>query len=226
MPGDPVDSVLIPTPVGDARAHLSTPAAGTPTAALLLGHGAGGGVGAPDLLAARRAAIGVGLAVALVEQPYRVAGRRSAPPAPRLDLAWKAVVEWLIAHQLNGCSLVVGGRSSGARVACRTAHATAARGVLCLAFPLQPPARAGSERIAPSRQPELDGVGVPVLVVQGRSDRFGMPAGRPGRQVCAVEGDHGLKRDLPRIGEAVAGWLRSLALSDSAETGGECRRRA
>jgi uncharacterized protein len=227
MPGDSVDSVLIPTPIGDARAHVSLAAAGTPArAALLLGHGAGGGVGAPDLLTAQQAALGMGLAVALVEQPYRVAGRRSAPPAPRLDLAWTAIVEWLAAHQLNGCSLVVGGRSSGARVACRTARATAARGVLCLAFPLQPPARAGSSRIAPSRQPELDGVGVPVLVVQGRSDRFGMPAGAPGREVCEVEGDHGLKRDLPRIGEAVAGWLRSLALSDSAATGGECRRRA
>jgi predicted alpha/beta-hydrolase family hydrolase len=208
-----MDTVLIPTPLGDARAHLTLPDRPPVRGALVLGHGAGGGVGAPDLLAAQRAALGVGLAVALVEQPYRVAGRRSAPPAPRLDLAWMAIVEWLVADQLNGYSLVVGGRSSGARVACRTAAATAARGVLCLAFPLQPPARAGSERIAPSRQPELDGVGVPVLVVQGSNDRFGMPRGAPGREVRVVDGDHGLKRDLPRIGEAVAGWLRSLALS-------------
>jgi hypothetical protein len=214
MPGDSVDTVLIPTPLGEARAHVTRPADGPPSrGALVLGHGAGGGVSAPDLLAAQRAALAVGLAVALVEQPYRVAGRRSPPPAPRLDLAWTVIVEWLVAHQLNGCSLVVGGRSSGARVACRTAQATAAHGVLCLAFPLQPPARAGSERIAPSRQPELDGVGVPVLVVQGRNDRFGMPADAPGREVRVVEGDHGLKRDLPRIAEAVTGWLRSLALS-------------
>ncbi len=213
MLGDAVDTVLIPTPVGDARAHLTLPADGPPArAALLLGHGAGGGVGAPDLLAAQRAALGAGLAVALVEQPYRVAGRRSAPPAPRLDVAWTAIVEWLAADQLNGYSLVVGGRSSGARVACRTARATAARGVLCLAFPLQPPARAGSDRIAPSRQPELDGAGVPMLVVQGRNDRFGIPTDGPGREVLVVDGDHGLKRDLPRIGEAVAGWLHSLAL--------------
>jgi uncharacterized protein len=213
MPGDSRDTVLIPTPVGEARAHVTLPADGPPArAALVLGHGAGGGVGAPDLLAAQRAALGAGLAVALVEQPYRLAGRRSAPPAPRLDLAWTAIVQWLAAHQLNGCSLVVGGRSSGARVACRTAQATAAHGVLCLAFPLQPPARTGSDRIAPSRRPELEGVGVPVLVVQGRKDRFGMPPGAPGREVVVVEGDHGLKRDLPRIGEAVAGWLRSLTL--------------
>jgi hypothetical protein len=151
--------------------------------------------------------------VALVEQPYRVAGRRSAPPAPRLDVAWTAIVEWLAGDHLNGYSLVVGGRSSGARVACRTARATAARGVLCLAFPLQPPARAGSDRIAPSRQPELDGAGVPVLVVQGRNDRFGMPMNGPGREVLVVDGDHGLKRDLARIGDAVASWLRSLALA-------------
>jgi predicted alpha/beta-hydrolase family hydrolase len=209
-----IDPVLIPTPVGEARVHVTLPADGPPArAALVLGHGAGGGVSAPDLLAAQWAALGAGLAVALVEQPYRLARRRSPPPAPRLDLAWTAIIEWLGAHQLNGCSLVVGGRSSGARVACRTAQATAARGVLCLAFPLQPPARAGSDRIAPSRQPELDGVGVPVLVVQGRNDSFGIPTAAPGREVLVVDGDHGLKRALPRVSEAVADWLRSLALS-------------
>jgi uncharacterized protein len=214
MHGEAVDTVLIPTPGGEARAHLTLPTADPPArAALLLGHGAGGGVGAPDLLAARRAALGMGLAVVLVEQPYRVAGRRSPPPAPRLDVAWTAIVDWLAADQLNGYSLIVGGRSSGARVACRTARATAARGVLCLAFPLQPPTRAGSDRIAPSRQPELDEAGVPVLVVQGRNDRFGMPGNGPGREVLVVNGDHGLKRDLPRIGDAVADWLRSLALA-------------
>jgi predicted alpha/beta-hydrolase family hydrolase len=214
MPAGSVDTVLIPTPVGDARAHVTLPADGPPArVALVLGHGAGGGVGAPDLLVAQRAALGVGLAVALVEQPYRLAGRRSAPPAPRLDLAWTATVQWLANHQLNGCSLVVGGRSSGARVACRTARATAARGVLCLAFPLQPPARAGSAKIAPSRQPELDAVDVPVLVVQGRNDRFGIPTDAPGREVLVVDGDHGLKRDLPGIGQVVADWLRALTLS-------------
>ncbi len=214
MPDDAVQTVLIPTPIGDARAHVTTPGdSRSARAALVLGHGAGGGVSAPDLLAAQRAALGEGLAVVLVEQPYRVAGRRSPPPAARLDLAWTAILEWLGAHQLSGCPVVVGGRSSGARIACRTAQATAAHGVLCLAFPLQPPARVGSQRIAPSRQPELDRVGVPVLVVQGRNDRFGMPAAGPGREVVTVEGDHGLKREPHRIGEAVAPWLRELPLA-------------
>jgi predicted alpha/beta-hydrolase family hydrolase len=214
MPGGSVDSVLIPTPAGDARAHVTMPAPAKPAgAALVLGHGAGGGIGARDLLAAQRAALEAGLATALVEQPYRVAGRRSAPPAPRLDVAWMAIVEWLAARQLSGCALVVGGRSAGARVACRTARATTARGVLCLAFPLQPPARVGSDRLAPSRQPELDEAGVPVLVIQGRNDRFGVPAEGPGREVLVIDGDHGLKRDLPRVSGAVADWLRSLALS-------------
>jgi predicted alpha/beta-hydrolase family hydrolase len=213
MPDDFVETVLIPTPIGDARAHVTLPAdSGAARAALVLGHGAGGGVGAPDLLVAQRAALAEGLAVALVEQPYRVAGRRSPPPAARLDLAWKAVLEWLGAHHLSGCKLVVGGRSSGARVACRTADATGAVGVLCLAFPLQPPARAGATRVAPSRQPELDGVGVPMLVVQGRNDRFGMPGPASGREVLVVEGDHGLKREPSRIDEAVARWLRELSL--------------
>ncbi len=211
MPDAGADIVLIPTPLGDARAHVTSVAGAR--GALVLGHGAGGGVRAPDLLAAQRAALGAGLTVALVEQPYRVAERRSAPPAPRLDAAWMAVLQWLDAHRLGGSAVVVGGRSSGARVACRTARATGARGVLCLAFPLQPPARAGSDRVAPSRQAELDGVDVPVLVVQGRNDRFGMPAGAPGREVVVVDGDHGLKRDLPGIGEACGRWLGSLHLA-------------
>jgi uncharacterized protein len=211
MSDGPADIILVPTPLGDARAHVTSVAGAR--AALVLGHGAAGGVTAPDLLAAQRAALGAGLTVALVEQPYRVAGRRSPPPAPRLDVAWTAVLQWLGAHRLQSSAVVVGGRSSGARVACRTAQATGARGVLCLAFPLQPPARSGSTRIAPSRQPELDGVEVPVLVVQGRNDRFGMPVGAPGREILVVDGDHGLKRDLPHIGEAVAGWLGTLPLA-------------
>jgi predicted alpha/beta-hydrolase family hydrolase len=211
---DPDTSVLIATPVGDARAHLSLPGDETPRGALVLGHGAGGGVGAPDLLTAQRAALAAGLAVALVEQPYRVAGRRSAAPAARLDIAWEAVLERLRGHELAPAagSIVVGGRSSGARVACRTAAATGAIGVLCLAFPLRPPARAGSDHSAPSRQPELDGAGVPVLVIQGISDRFGMPQPDPGREVIQVTGDHGLKRDQPVIGAAIRRWLETLPL--------------
>jgi predicted alpha/beta-hydrolase family hydrolase len=206
--------LVILTPAGDARAHLSLPLAAPPRAALLLGHGAGGGVAAPDLQAARRAAIDAGLAVALIEQPYRVAGRRSAPVAATLDAAWTAVADRLRGHELSGCALVTGGRSSGARVACRTASATGSAGVLCLAFPLQPPARAGSDRVAPSRQSELDDAGVPVLVVQGHSDRFGMPNADLARhrEVVQVEGDHGLKRQHGLITEVVARWLGELSL--------------
>src|SRR3954465_3227858 len=112
-----------------------------PRGARRLGHGAGGGVQAPDLQSASKAALDQGFAVALVEQPYRVAGNRPTPPAARLDPPWIAVVEALQAVPLNGLLLITGGRSAGARVACRTATATGAAGVLCLAFPLQPPQR-------------------------------------------------------------------------------------
>src|SRR5947208_12462293 len=138
--------IEIDTPHGLARAHLH-PAA-EPRAALVLGHGAGGGVAARDLVTAKDVAVAAGVSVALVEQPYRVAGRRSPAPARQLDAAWTAVVERLRARELAGLELVTGGRSSGARVACRTAAATGAAGVLCLAFPLRPPGRPD----APSRQ--------------------------------------------------------------------------
>jgi len=107
-------------------------------------------------------------------------------------------------------TLVTGGRSMGARVACRTAAATGSAGVLCLAFPLQPPQRANTLRPAPSRLPELEAVTVPVLIIQGRGDRFGMPKSAPGRTVVTVAGDHGLKADLPAVGDAVADWLSGL----------------
>src|SRR5215217_9279058 len=122
----------IDTPHGPARAHLQPYE--HPRAALVLGHGAGGGVTAPDLVAAAEAASSEGFSVALVEQPYRVAGRRSPAPPRQLDAAWIAAVDYLRAGELRGLPLVVGGRSLGARVACRTADATGAIGVLCLAF--------------------------------------------------------------------------------------------
>jgi predicted alpha/beta-hydrolase family hydrolase len=116
----------------------------------------------------------------MVEQPYRVAGRRSPPRVPQLDEAWIAVVERLRAGEVAGLPLVVGGRSLGARVACRTADATAAVAVLCLAFPLEPPRRGG--KAPQSRLPEFDAVRVPTLVIQGDRDRFGMPPpGQPAR---------------------------------------------
>jgi uncharacterized protein len=207
------DVLTIVTTEGDARARLSAPD-GDPIGALMLGHGAGGGVDAPDIRTAARAALAAGWAVALVEQPYRVAGRRSPVPAPRLDAAWIEVAAVLTAADgpLGRCSLVTGGRSSGARVACRTAVRTGSIGVLCLAFPLQPPARASATTPAPSRQAELDGAGVPVLVMQGRSDRFGLPRSSRTlrREVVRVDGDHGLKRDHAAIATAITRWLGAL----------------
>ena len=184
------------TPHGPARAHLHP--ATDPRATLVLGHGAGGGVSAPDLKAATQAAVEEHVSVVLVEQPYRVAGRKSAAPAPQLDAAWIAVVEQL---ELDG-PLFVGGRSSGARVACRTAAATNAAGVLCLAFPLHPPGRPDKTRL-----PELQAVTVPVLIVQGESDPFGMPPEAPGRTVVRLRGNHGLKSDAPGLRAAVREFL-------------------
>jgi hypothetical protein len=197
-------TIAVDTPTGEAVAHLHR--VKSPRAALVLAHGAGGGVEAPDLVAAADAARAEGVAVALVEQPYRVAGRRSPASAKRLDEAWIAVVERLAERELGGLPLIVGGRSLGARVACRTVEATGADAVLCLAFPLQPPARKGKPP-SPDRLPELDAVTVPVLVVQGDRDRFGMPPSSRRREVAVVPGDHGLKADADAIGAAVRSWL-------------------
>jgi predicted alpha/beta-hydrolase family hydrolase len=196
----------IETAHGLARAHLH-PVEGRPRGAVVLGHGAAGGVEAPDLAAATEAALAEGFTVALVEQPYRVAGRRSPAPAHRLDMVWTEVIEHLRGGTLQTMPLVTGGRSLGARVACRTADATGAVAVLCLAFPLRPPRRSGT---APSRLPELEAVTVPVLVVQGERDPFGIPPVSTSRTVVQVAGDHGLKADLTAITNAVSTWLSHL----------------
>jgi predicted alpha/beta-hydrolase family hydrolase len=194
----------VESPSGPARVYLH--AADRPRAALLLGHGAGGGVEAPDLVAVKGVALAEGVSVGLVEQPYRVAGRRSPAPAAQLDAAWLAVVSRLRERELSGLPLLIGGRSLGARVACRTAGLTDAVAVVCLAFPLQPPRRAGAAP-APSRLPELDAVVVPTLVVQGTRDPFGTPPASTTRTVAEVTGDHGLKADLPALAAAVQSWL-------------------
>jgi predicted alpha/beta-hydrolase family hydrolase len=203
-------AVTIDTPRGQARAHLSLPGDAAASAALVLGHGAGGGIGAADIQVVAGAALARGFAVALVEQPYRVAGRRAPAPAAHLDDAWRSTIDQLRQRDLAGMALVTGGRSMGARVACRTAGATGSIGVLCLAFPLQPPARQGSISPPPSRRGELEAVTVPTLVIQGRSDRFGMPASAPARTVVQVAGDHGLKRDLDAVAAAAGRWLAHL----------------
>jgi uncharacterized protein len=199
-----VKALEIDTPHGPARAHLR--AAKDPLGALVLGHGAGGGIKAPDLVAATDAAGSAGFTVALVEQPYMVAGKKSQPAESKLDEAWIAVVEELRGGELGDLPLVVGGRSAGARVACRTAADVGAAAVLCLAFPLHPPGK--PER---SRADELDAVKLPTLVVQGDRDAFGKPEefgqGPSTRTLAEVPGDHGLKSDVEAVGAAVGEWL-------------------
>jgi predicted alpha/beta-hydrolase family hydrolase len=195
-------TLQVDTPHGPARVHLHS--VDRPRGALVLGHGAAGSVTSPDLVAATDAAGAEAVTVALVEQPYRVAGRRSPARAPQLDAAWTAVVEHLLDDALRGLPLVVGGRSLGARVACRTAEPLGAVGVLCLAFPLQPP---GVSR--PSRLPELDAVSVPTLVVQGERDPFGIPPAGARRTVTLVPGDHNL-RDAAAVAAAVRAWLPTV----------------
>jgi uncharacterized protein len=190
--------VDLDTPHGPARAHIHE--ANNPRAALILGHGAGGSIDSADLQAATEAALAHQVTVALVEQPYLVAGRRSAAPAPQLDTAWKAVIEQL---PLQGLALITGGRSSGARVACRTAAETNATAVLCLAFPVHPPGKPEKTRLS-----ELDAVTVPVLVVQGTADPFGMPPEAQNREVVAVPGNHSLAKSRDQVAAAVGDWLQ------------------
>jgi predicted alpha/beta-hydrolase family hydrolase len=205
---DPRVTVLdVDTPHGLARVHLHpAEAQAAARAALVLGHGAGGGVGARDLVKVTAVARAAGIAVALVEQPYRVAGRRSPAPAPQLDAAWLAVVDRVRDQELRDLPLIAGGRSSGARVACRTAADAGAIAVLCLAFPVHPPGRPEKTRL-----PELDAVAVPTLVVQGASDPFGMPPAAANREVVTVKGNHSLNTELQTIGEAVEAWFVAIS---------------
>ena len=168
------------TPHGLARAHIQP--VDEALGALALGHGAGGGINARDLATAAEVARGQGFSVALVEQ--------------------------LKAADFEGLPLVTGGRSAGARIACRTFRDTGSIAVLCLAFPVHPPQRASAKSPErPTRQPELDAVTVPTLVVQGVNDRFGMPTAGRTRTVVKVPGDHRLTTDLGAVGDAVRKWL-------------------
>ena len=186
------------TPVGLARVRLEE--ADSPRAALVLGHGAGGGIDSPDLAGATSAAREAGFTIALVEQPYRVAGRRSPAPAAQLDAAWLSVISQLPLEELP---LVVGGRSAGARVACRTAAEIGAAAVLCLAFPLHPPGRPEKSRLG-----ELEVVEVPTLVVQGERDPFGLPPSGPNRTVVTVAGTHSL-RSSSTVEAVVREWIET-----------------
>jgi uncharacterized protein len=202
----------VTTPVGTARCEVA--AARRPRATLVLGHGAGGGTGTPDLLALARELPEHGVTIVLVEQPWRVAGRKVAVPPPQLDLAWRAVVPAL---EVPG-PLLVGGRSAGARVACRTARDLGAVGCVALAFPLHPPGRHGVTRVG-----ELVEAGVPTLVVQGAKDPFGGPEEFPPEPATVATvpfADHSFRvaaaapltqrEAVGMVVEHVRGWLRTL----------------
>jgi predicted alpha/beta-hydrolase family hydrolase len=204
----------VETPHGPARAH-TTDAAGTVRGTLVLGHGAGGGIESADLVAVTAEAAGSGWRVVLVEQPWRVAGKRIAAAPPTLDGGWRAVLQHLRTVDVLSGPLVLGGRSAGARVACRTAAEHGAAGVLALAFPLHPPGKPEKSRAA-----ELTAVPVPLVVVQGETDAFGGPeevaavlAGQKGASVYAVPGDHALKRNVDVVAAAALSWLDELAQS-------------
>jgi uncharacterized protein len=191
--------LTLQTTRGPAAAAVTDPS-GPVLGLLVLGHGAGGGVDAPDLVAVHDAAVAAGVRVALVTQPYRVAGRRAPAPAGQLDEAWATVVSALRVPELP---LIVGGRSSGARVACRTATTLGAAGVLALAFPLHPPGKPEKSRAA-----ELP-VSVPTLAVNGDRDPFGVPSAAGAVEVSVRPGAvHDLRKDLPGTVAVVLEWLR------------------
>lgn len=198
----------VDTPSGAALVDLDQPRGAA--ALLVLGHGAGGSIDAPDLRAVQRAALEEGIAVARVTQPYRVAGRRAPAPAARLDEAWLAALAALRTRRgLARLPVVVGGRSSGARVACRTAAAARARAVVALAFPVHPPGRPEVSRLA-----ELELPPVPVLVLQGDRDPFGMPPPAPGRQVVVIAGaDHSLRQAPAALADALVRFVTSTVTS-------------
>ncbi|MFC9792252.1 alpha/beta family hydrolase [Streptomyces sp. NPDC057695] len=204
----------VPTDAGDAR--IAWHEAPAPRAVLALGHGAGGGIEARDLQALAAALPGRGVTVALVEQPWRVAGKKLAPAPKTLDTGWRGL--WP-ALARPGLPVIAGGRSAGARVACRTGRELGALAVLALGFPLHPPGR--PER---SRADELLGSGLPTLVVQGGNDPFGRPDEFPEGPYRLVEiphGDHGFalpkraplgqEEALELLVGGVADWIGSLA---------------
>ncbi len=208
VPG--VTERVLTTPVGEARLVIA--AARSARGVLALGHGAGGGIGARDLVALAAALPGEGITVVRVEQPWRVAGKKAAPAPATLDRAWLAA----LADLPRDVPLAVGGRSAGARVACRTAQDVGAAGVIALAFPLHPPGRPERSRLA-----ELTGAGVPTLVLQGERDPFGrpeeFPAG-PFELVAVAHADHGLsvpaahdqRETTERIVNTVRDWLGNV----------------
>jgi len=202
--------VEIGTGEGPARAEVERPSVGDPVFLLVLTHGAGGDPDSPDLLAVAGAALGLGGVVARVTQPYQVKGRRAPGPTDRQDAAWVEVIAALRAALGAGLPLIQGGRSNGARVACRTAAAVGARAVIALAFPLHPPGRPDRSRAA-----ELAAAGTDVLVVSGDRDPFGIPEGGGKVRVVVLAGEtHALPRRPAEAGRVAGSWLRELLAAD------------
>ena len=197
---------------GPARAEVERPAIGEPAFLLVLTHGAGADPGSPDVLAVAGAGLGLGGVVALVTQPYRVKGLRAPGSTDRQDAAWVEVIAALRAAVGMGLPLIQGGRSNGARVACRTARAVGALAVIALAFPLHPPGRPDKSRAA-----ELAAAGTDVLVVNGDRDPFGVPESTGRTQVVVLAGEsHPLSRRPGEAGRAVEAWLREVLAASGA----------
>jgi uncharacterized protein len=204
--------VEIGTSEGPARAVVERPAGGEASFLLVLTHGAGGGVGSPDLLAVAGAASSLGGVVARVTQPYLVKGRRAPGSPDRQDAAWVEVIAALRAALGAGLPLIQGGRSNGARVACRTAAAVGARAVIALAFPLHPPGRPDRSRAA-----DLAAAGTDVLVLNGERDPFGIPESTGRTRVVVLAGEaHPLSRHPGEAGRAAGAWLREVLAADGA----------
>jgi predicted alpha/beta-hydrolase family hydrolase len=199
------DHIVVETSAGPGWISLVRPA--NASAVLALTHGAGGGVGTADLYAVRDAVVAAGIAVALITQPYRVAGKATPPKPPVQEPPWLELIAALRRRRgFAKLPLVTGGRSNGARLACRTANDVQATGVVALAYPLHPPGRPDVSRLDELEQPA-----VPVLVVQGDRDTFGMPPAAPGRQVLVVPGaDHALRKNVALVAEAVLTFVTEL----------------
>jgi hypothetical protein len=196
--------VEIETSAGPARVTVEEPA-GRPRFLLVLTHGSGGTPDSADVLAVRDAGRELGAVTALVTQPYVVRGARAPGSADKQDAAWAEIIAAL-AEQHPGLPLIQGGRSNGARVACRTARAVGAKGVIALAFPLHPPGH--PER---SRAAELRAAGAKVLVINGNRDPFGVPEEDGATQVVALPGEtHALSKDPAPVKGIAAGWIRGL----------------
>jgi uncharacterized protein len=204
----PTNTVQINTEGGVALAELDGASAGA-RFLLVLTHGAGGSAAAPDLLAAGDAGRQLGGLVARVTQPYRVRGARAPGSAARQDAAWAEIVAAL-RERVPGVPLVQGGRSNGARVACRTAAAVGARAVIALAFPLSPPGRSPAVSRAGELRAAREG-GAKVLVVNGDRDAFGIPGAQDADRVVVVPGEtHALRGHRPAVVAAVAEWLPTV----------------